>query len=278
MAGWSGHTAGLVVLSRTIKERGSAIADEGMAAFATLGDQDSTLSPMLLIPPLGTCTAYTGAIASGPQPAPFTGDALMPSAHAGGRDAGPRITVVRGKMRVAISPVPGATGMYRRLLGEQRGGRPGRLGPLFLEPGNLVVAGLGGADVGSFAVSVPAPEPFVWENRDSLGTVTRSNGVTLRWHPLPQEGVMLIGLTSVDPSMSAWGACYCAAPGAGGSFTIPPAVLANLPAGQEGPTVPAPSLILSYAPLQSRQPLHAKGLDNGLAISLFVQALDVHMR
>jgi len=277
VAAWSGHTAGLVVISRTVRAP-EATTDEGMAVFVMHEDQDPELSPILLVPPLGTCAAYTGAMASGPQPSLSAGDALIASSHASGRDAGPRITVAHGNWLLPISPLPGAPGIYKRLLGEQHGARPGRGSPLFLGPGNLVVAGPGGADVGPFAVSLPAPEPIVWENRDRLGTVDRRLGVTLQWQPPSQAGVVLIGLTSVDPSAAAWGACYCAAAGASGTFTIPPASLANLPASQPAPTVPAPSLWLSYVPFHNQQPLHASGLDNGLAISLFLQALEVLVR
>jgi hypothetical protein len=66
--------------------------------------------------------------------------------------------------------------------------------------------------------------------------------------------------------------------GASGTFTIPPAILANLPASQPAPTVPAPSLWLSYLPFQNQRPLHASGLGNGLAISLFLQTLEVLVR
>jgi uncharacterized protein (TIGR03437 family) len=277
VAAWSGRTAGVVVISRTVRAPDST-TDEGMAVFGMHEDQDPALSQVLLIPPLGTCTACTGAMASGSQPSFSPGDALLSSAHATGLDAGPRITVAHDNWLLPISPLPGAPGIYKRLLGEQRGGRPSPGRPLFLEPGELVVAGPGGADVGPFALSLPAPEPIVWENRDSMGTVDRRLGVTLRWRPPSQEGAVLIGLTSVDPSAAAWGACYCAAAGASGTFTIPPAILANLPASQPAPAVPAPSLWLSYVPFRNQQPLHASGLDNGLAISLFMQALEVVVR
>jgi hypothetical protein len=186
--------------------------------------------------------------------------------------------VALGGVLKPVSPVPGAPGLYKRLLGEAHGGRPGRGGPLFLEPGTVVAAGEGGADVGPFAVPVAAPEPFVWENRDAIGTVDRRQGVTLRWRPKPQAGVVLIGLTSVDPSGVAWGACFCAAAGAAGAFAIPPASLANLPASQPSPTAPPASLRLSYLPFRNQQALHASGLDNGLAVSLFVQAVEVTIR
>ncbi len=87
-----------------------------------------------------------------------------------------------------------------------------------------------------------------------------------------------MGVTSVDPSAAAWGECYCAAEGASGTFTIPPPILANLPASQSARTVPAPSLWLACLPLRNQQPLHASGLDNGLVISLSMQALEVLVR
>jgi uncharacterized protein (TIGR03437 family) len=278
LAAWEGRNQGLLAISRTVKAPGSIITDEAAAVFVAQEGEHPALHPILAIPPPGTCTAYTGAMASGPQPSVSAADALMASPRATGRDAGPRLTVTRGNWRLPITPLPGAAGAYRRLLGEQRGGRPGRGGPLFLEPGNLVVAGPGGRDIGPFAVQIPAPEPFVWENRDRIGAVDRRLGVTLRWRPLSQAGVVLIGLIAVEASANAWSACYCAAAGESGSFTIPPPLLADLPPSQPAPTVPAPSLWLSYLPLHNQQPLPATGLDNGLAISLFVETLEVQVR
>lgn len=106
----------------------------------------------------------------------------------------------------------------------------------------------------------------------------RRLGLTLRWRTPSQEGAILIGVVSIHPSATAWGACYCAAPAAAGSFTIPPAALANLSPSQAGPTLPAPSLWLSCLPNRNRQSLHASGLDNGLAISPFVQVLEAFVR
>jgi uncharacterized protein (TIGR03437 family) len=277
VAAWSGRTAGVVALSRTVRSPGARVSDEGLAVFAAHDAQDPALSPVLLIPPLGACAAYTGAITSGPQPPSSAGDALMASAHTSGRDAGPRITVSRGSLRTPISRLEGAAGVYKRLLGEQGNGRPGRGGPLFLNPGGLVIAGTGGADVGPFALSIPAPEPFSWENRDTIGAVDRRAGVTLRWKPPSEPGVVLLALTGVEPSGAAWGACYCAAAGDAGSFTIPPAMLANLPASQAS-ALSMPSLGLSWLPFANQRPLTARGLDNGLAISLYVETVEVQVR
>jgi len=271
VAAWSGSTAGLVVISRTVRAADST-TDEGVAVFARRDGEDQAPSQVLLIPPLGTCTAYTGGAASGPQPSASPGDALLASARATGLDAGRRLTVARGGVRLPISPLPGAPGVYKRLLGEARRGPP------FPEPGTVVVAGEGGAEVGAFSVAVAAPEALVWENRDAAGAVDRRLGLTLRWRPPSQAGVVLIGLAGVDASAFAWGACSCAVAGAAGTLTIPPAMLATLPASQPSATVPPPSLRLSYLPFRSQQPLRASGLENGLVVSLFVQTREVTIR
>jgi hypothetical protein len=62
---------------------------------------------------------------------------------------------------------------------------------------------------------------------DGGGAVDRRLGLNLRCRAPPQEGAILIGVTSIAASAPA------------GSFTIPPAVLANLPPSQAGPTVPS---------------------------------------
>jgi hypothetical protein len=101
--------------------------------------------------------------------------------------------------------------------------------------------------------------------------------VTLRWKPPSEPGVVLLALTGVEPSGAAWGACYCAAAGDAGSFTIPPAMLANLPASQAS-ALSMPSLGLSWLPFANQRPLTARGLDNGLAISLYVETVEVQVR
>ena len=277
VAVWRGRTAGLVVLSRTVSKPDST-TDDGAAVFVSHGGQEPVLSPILLVPPLGTCATYTAAMASGPQPAPSLAGGLMSSAEVSGLNAGPRISVARNRLRVPISPLAGAPGVYKRLLGEKRTDRPARNGPLFFEPGNLVVSGPGGVDIGPFAVSLPPPEPLFWENLDSLYAVDRRAGVTFRWRPAAAEGAVLIGLVSVDQMGLAWGACYCAADGAAGSFTLPSAVLSSLPASQAAPGVPAPTVWLSYLPFRNQQPFDARGLDHGLAVSLFVETREVVVR
>ena len=86
----------------------------------------------------------------------------------------------------------------------------------------------------------------------SAGQVEQTNGVITL---IKDEIARPIGLTSVDPSAIAWGACLCAAAGASGAFTIPPAILANLPASQSAPAVPAlPSVPALETPIMPANP------------------------
>ena len=89
VAAWSGRTAGLVVILRTV-EAPDSTTDEGMAVFVRHEDQASAESGLV---DSASRTAYVGAMASGSQPSFAPGDALLSSAHTTGRDAGTRITV-----------------------------------------------------------------------------------------------------------------------------------------------------------------------------------------
>ena len=277
LVAWPGKTIGLVVLSRSVKRSGGTL-DEGMAAFDRNESDDEALSPALLIPPLGSCATYSGSAVSAQELPASAADALTASPRAVGRDAGRRITVARGNRLLPVSPAPGAIGIYRKVLGEQQEGRPSRSGPLFFTPGDVVVGGEGGADIGAFRLSIPPPVPFVWDDRSELDAVDRAKGIVLHWRPLPPGGAVLIGLTAVDVSGAAWGACYCSAAPESGSFAIPPEMLANLPATHPAPTIPAPSLWISYLPRGNVREFQASGLDRGLAMSLFVQLAAVQLR
>jgi hypothetical protein len=262
VASWTGRTAGLVVLSRTARPPDST-SDEAYAVFVSQEDREPSLNPVLLIPPPGTCANYTGSFASGPQLSGSPGDALTQSPRANGIDAGQRVYVARERTRQPISPMPGAPGMYKRLL----------RGPSFLDPGMLVVGGEGGDAVGAFGVALAAPEPFVWENRDASGMVKRTAGLALQWSgPAKKaEDAMLVAVRSIDAAAGVWGACYCAAAAGSGRFTIPAEMLANLPGGQG-------TAWMSYVPVANQQAIHATGLDHGLAMSVYVRAMEVQVR
>ncbi len=93
------------------------------------------------------------------------------------------------------------------------GGRYSR-GGLALGPGRHTMQAAGGADVGPIRASLDVPAGFSWTSV----TGSRTSGLTLTWTG-PADAVTISGPSFV-----------CTAAGPAGSFTVPHAVLANLPA------------------------------------------------
>ena len=89
-------------------------------------------------------------------------------------------------------------------------------GPLFLGPGPYVISGSGGSDVGPFRASLTAGPPLNW----NLTAGDRSTGITLRWSGGAGSEIVVISGSRF----------LCTASVAAGSFTLGPAMLANLPA------------------------------------------------
>jgi len=83
---------------------------------------------------------------------------------------------------------------------------------LSLGPGNLSIDAPGGPDVGAFRASLTVAPGFTWTNQ----TGTRASGLTVSWTG-PADYVLL-SFPTFD----------CTAAASAGSFTIPPAVLANV--------------------------------------------------
>ena len=102
--------------------------------------------------------------------------------------------------------------------------------------GTYTFAGTAGTDVGAFSnASVAFSNPLAWTNYTSDGTVNRSGGVTVNWTGgSPGTFAEISG----DASSSGFSASFiCTAPVSAGTFTVPPAVLLQLPAGSGSLTV-----------------------------------------
>jgi uncharacterized protein (TIGR03437 family) len=102
--------------------------------------------------------------------------------------------------------------------------------------GTYTFAGTAGTDVGAFSNdSVAFSNPLAWTNYNSDGTVNRSGGVTVNWTGgSPGTFAEISG----DASSSGFSASFiCTAPVSALTFTVPPAVLLQLPAGTGSLTV-----------------------------------------
>jgi fibronectin-binding autotransporter adhesin len=98
--------------------------------------------------------------------------------------------------------------------------------------GAFTFKGTGGADVGSFSVTVNFPNPAVaWTNQAAAATINRVSGATFTWTGGAANSYVEITGSSAAASGGAVGNYYCFAPASAGTFTVPNFVLLGLPSG-----------------------------------------------
>ena len=101
-----------------------------------------------------------------------------------------------------------------------------------LTAGSYTVKGPGGSDVGSFNAALTLPAPFTWNSLSGITQVDRSQGVTFNWTGGSGD-VVLYGTSYVLVGRTLVGAQFgCLAKASDGQLTVPPYVLAALPASQ----------------------------------------------
>jgi uncharacterized protein (TIGR03437 family) len=241
--------------------------DEAAVVFAANKDRPA-LSQLLLLPPEGTCTAYTSSFQED-APLPNSISASLASLIAGrGLDAGSQLSIREAGQNRNIVRVNGVPGYYRGRLGEA-GPNASRRGPrLFLNPGELHLIGSGGTEIGAFDVGFPAPLPFDWSDRESLSVVDRSKPLELHWRDAPAENLIVILATNVDEVTTAMSTALCVAGAPAGHFTVPPAILANLPASMDSAGPRYDQLLLSSIPRASSR-IPAAGLEHGGVVGVY---------
>lgn len=211
----------------------SFTADLGIALFRKLGASGEHAFDMLYsMPSIGTCLSY-GANLNLLGPAAM--GQLLGLASADALDAG-NITISGAQGTMPLAASTGTPGTYMGDLGGIDPLSGDGTTPLFLNPGMFTFSGTGGSDVGAFQAAFAIPSPATWTNRDQIGSVDRSQGVTLTWtggdpgSQLALIGGLTAGSGLDNSTTSQVGLFFCLAPMGAGSFTIPPSALANLPA------------------------------------------------
>jgi hypothetical protein len=138
--------------------------------------------------------------------------------------------------------------------------------PLF-QSGAFTVTSPGGTDVWASQASINAAAPVKWTNQTQLVQVNRSQGLTLSWSggDPQRETVLIQGVSSDIPTHSS-ASFICAVSPSAGSFTVPPYVLANLPATRSTEVQPKAWLFLGSIPLNGAASFAAQGLDAGFAV------------
>ncbi|MCC6363759.1 MAG: hypothetical protein IT165_09550 [Bryobacterales bacterium] len=263
LATWAGKRVGLVVVSRTVHP--DYTEDEALAAFLDLRSTKAPSGPLVYLPPRGTCAFYQTTLDSEASLATSFAAVLLGELPGSGLNAGIRVTAASGKTLRSVPAAMGAPGVYKAGLGSSRPEAGRRRLPLFLNSGDLRIAG-GGSDVGAFVFSQPPPAPFEWTNREALRQADRGRTLRVEWKG-PGSGFAMAILVSNGRSM-----CYCIAPAEQQHFEVPSYLLRLLPAGEGG------TIHLISLPVKDFRKIPAAGLDSTLAFSTTIQqaAVNIH--
>jgi len=212
---------------------------------------DSTVS----LPPPGTCTAYT-------EQGDMLRGMLLPGSllSAAELSIGPPF-VLKG---------PNGTVNLDYPVSSYRAGPLGGLisnnilaSTLYLSPGSYTMTSSGGTDVGPFSAAFNIPQPLTWNNRNALDIVDRTQPLTISWTGADSGAeIAVVGVGEDLPTNSSAVFKCVAAPGAS-SVTVPPDLLANLPATRSNLLQSKDIIYLVDLAGTSLTKLNAKGLDQG---------------
>ena len=101
--------------------------------------------------------------------------------------------------------------------------------------GTYTFTASGSAQVGPFTATVNLSPLMTWTNSSAAKTVTRSAGLVINWSGGSPGYIQINGQSSASTNVSASYSCYVAQ--SAGTFTVPPFVLNELPAGTGNTTV-----------------------------------------
>ena len=183
---------------------------------------------LAVLPPLGTCTAYTALYHVDADEFESIAAALANPGNFRPLDAGMQVTIA-GSKGSRVVPLAGThTGSYWVRLGsEDPAGRRGP--PLFLTDTRYDLSAAGGSEVPRFTAALPGLPAFEWTNRDALAAITRSRGIVFTWRGAPHDALMLALAASFDAQSTAGEICYCAARPEAGRIVMTPSALAHFP-------------------------------------------------
>jgi hypothetical protein len=211
------------------------IDDSALAGFTKIDPGAPFLGPLQLLPPAGTCTAYTGIFASSALLSQSAAQVVFRPWLKSSYEAGASLSVDGPNGHAEMNRARGELA----LLGGKFGGNmpvPGvQPKPPFFAPGDYSITGAGSPEIGPIDVRLNVPLSFEWTNRDASHDLDRQKGVTVQWGHLASGRRMTILAAGMNPYTGAAGFVFCAAPPDASTFSIPPEMLANLP--------PTPSLV-----------------------------------
>jgi uncharacterized protein (TIGR03437 family) len=235
------------------------------ASFRTDGGGAFYFNPFVSLPPPGSCLVYGG---SGDYKAGVNIAGSAPAGRSLAAGASLRVSGPGGVRNVGFQDLQVVN--YLAGLG---GSFPGSAPKRYLQPGAHTLSSAGGADVGAFETAFDLPPPPTWTNRETVGAVTRTEGLELAW--TGADAGVLIFAANYDLATDSLGAAVCAAAGAEGSFTVPEHALAALPRSSNRAFGSHGAVALWSYSAEPAATLSAEGLDAGFVIARSVVAKTV---
>lgn len=228
-------------------------------------------NPAFSLPPPGTCTMYSAAAATAPANIAL----FAPNSKA--LDGGSALKISSGGLSGSAGRVAGFSQLYGALIG-QNPSIASTAQLLYSFPGPFTLTIPGGANVQAATDQGSTTAPVTWTNQSSITTVTRSSGLTVTWTGgNSSTDVVAIGVMSNNNPANSSAMIGCLAPVTAGTFTVPPALLAALPATPANSAVASAYVGVSSFPLLNPSQFSATGLNAGflLPASATVQAVVV---
>jgi hypothetical protein len=268
------------------KPASNSVVDLGLGDFAQVSaGGDLAQSPFMNLPPVGSCKSTNRSLDLGS--AMGTGGSSLDPSLSKMLDAGASLTVTAPKGSGTITQVSPTSPYLATLGGSVSAGSSVSVGgsqmPPILDTGPFTISGTGGADVGSFSVTVNASPAIAWSNEMQITSIDRSNPLTLTWTGGDPTQTMLVIGGSSDPNTQASGGFTCLASMSAGTFTIPVSTLSDLvpvnpnAAVSSGASSQLGVLGLMPLPMNNPQKFSATGLDLAYVFqsAMFLESVQV---
>lgn len=241
----------LAALTTTSAGTAAATGDSVYAEFEQFTSQGFTPDNFLTQASMGSClVTYQGP--------PLLVPPFVRETFSGSLNAGPQINVDGPGGPLALPPFLPGVSLYLE--------PPGVSPDIVTSTGGAFTFdnGSGGPDVGPFVASLSEglTMPLVWTNSSAITAIDRAKGQSVTWTGgTPGSHVNIfgyapfIGLSGLGPPVTSYAYFTCSAPLSAGQFTVPAAVLGNLPPSSNGGM---------YVVAGNTQRFAAPGLDLGL--------------
>jgi uncharacterized protein (TIGR03437 family) len=214
-----------LTLDGSVESAGAIFSPED--ALGLLG-LNQTLGGVPPIFPVGSCTVET---INAPTPPTSTTPPVSTELNAGS-------PLVLNGPNGKTANLPFSSTGYTATLAKSALGTPP---PTFLTPGVWTMTGPGGPDVGAFSASITVPTPLTCTNCSNLNTIDRTKPLTITWSGGggSQDWVEIGGISTApliaNTSNNVATIFLCAAHASDQTFTVPTAILSQLPPAEDNP-------------------------------------------